>query len=122
VSLHISESQAVSLGIVARGVLKEPDMNGTERKYAQLLELRQKAGEILWWKFEGLTLKLADDTRYTPDFVVMLKDGMIECHETKGHWRDDALVKIKVASAQFPFKFRSFSLKNRTQWIERDFS
>ncbi len=108
--------------VIARGALKNPDMNQTEAKYAQLLDLRQKAGEILWWEFEGITLKLADDTRYTPDFDVMLPDGSIECHETKGFWRDDALVKIKVAAKQFPFKFRSFQLNRKTKaWEEREF-
>jgi hypothetical protein len=119
--MHITESQAVKLGFVpARGAFKDPDMNGTERRYAAVLALRQQAGEVIWFKFEGMTLKLADDTRYTPDFAVMLADGLIECHETKGFLRDDALVKIKVAAAQFPFKFRMFSRK-RGQWVEREF-
>lgn len=119
--MHLTQTEAARLG-VAHGTLKDPDMNQTEARYAQLLDLRQKAGEVLWWRFEGVTLKLADDTRYTPDFVVMLADGSMECHETKGFWRDDALVKIKVAAATFPFRFRSFSLNRQTkQWVEREF-
>ncbi len=118
--MRLSEELAVSMGIIATGALKDPDMNGTERRYAQLLDLRQKAGEVIWWKYEGMTLKLADDTRYTPDFALMLRSGAIECHEIKGFLRDDALVKIKVAAAQFPFKFRMFSWKQR-QWVEREF-
>lgn len=111
------------IGLVpARGRLPEPDMNQTEAKYAAKLDLLQKAGAVLWWKFEGLTVKLADDTRYTPDFVVMLADGSIECHETKGFMRDDAHVKIKVAAAQFPFKFRMFKLDRKTQkWNETEY-
>ena len=127
--MRLTETQAQALqsrfaepefGVHARGSLKEPDMNKTEARYAALLDIRMKAGEVVWWRFEGVTLKLADDTRYTPDFVLMLRDGTIECHETKGFWRDDALVKIKVAAAGFPFRFRSFQYKAK-QWVGRDF-
>jgi hypothetical protein len=123
--VRLTETQAAALGhypVLARAVLKQPDMNKTEARYAATLELQQKAGEILWWKFEAITFKLADDCRYTPDFVVMMPDGMIELRETKGFWRDDALVKIRVAAAQFPFRFRSFQLDRKThRWIERAF-
>lgn len=76
-------------------------MNKTEAKYAAELEERQKAGEIAWWGFEAVKLRLADKTFYTPDFVVMYGDGRIELVEVKGFWEDDARVKIKVAAAQF---------------------
>lgn len=88
-------------------------MNGTEKKYAEVLEGRQRDGEIVWYAFERLTWKLADDTRYTPDFLVMMADGSMECHEVKGFWRDDAKVKIKVAADLFPFKFLSVSPRSK---------
>ena len=80
-------------------------MNGTEAAYAALLKVREQAGEVQWFKFEGLKLRLADATFYTPDFAVMAADGVIECHEVKGHWQDDARVKIKVAASLYPFRF-----------------
>lgn len=43
--------------------------------------------------------------RYTPDFAVMLADGVIEMHEVKGYWTEDARAKIKVAANKFPFRF-----------------
>ncbi len=99
--------------LTAHGTIKpRKGMNRTEAKYGQHLELRLRAGQIAWYKFEGITFKLADDTRYTPDFVLMLTDGTIECHEVKGFWRDDAKVKIKVAAEMFPFVFRSVMLKH----------
>jgi hypothetical protein len=52
-----------------------------------------------------MTLKLAKDTRYTPDFMVMNANGEMEAHECKSIWRDDAKIKIKVASEKFPFRF-----------------
>ena len=65
-------------------------------------------GQIAWFAFEGITFKLADDTRYTPDFAVMNADGTMEMHEVKGsldYIQDDAKVKIKVANDMFPFRF-----------------
>jgi hypothetical protein len=81
-------------------------MNKTEHAYmTDVLAARMLAGEIVNWWFEGVTLKLAKDTRYTPDFLVMLSDGTLECHEVKGFMRDDANVKLKVAAQMFPLKF-----------------
>jgi hypothetical protein len=62
-------------------------------------------GEVLWYKFEGLKLRLADNTFYTPDFAVMMSDCSIECHEVKGFWQDDARAKIKIAADMYPFRF-----------------
>lgn len=91
---------------VATGTVREPDMNKTEAEYAGMLEARRVSGEILWWAFEAMTLKLADNTRYTPDFLVMLADGALEVHETKGGFiREDGWLKLKVAAGMFPFRF-----------------
>lgn len=90
----------------ALGRLKSGQMNKTEAKYAALLELRKQAGEVLWWKWDAVNLRLADKCFYKPDFMVMQKSGLLEIHETKGGFvTDDALVKLKVAAADFPFKF-----------------
>lgn len=80
-------------------------MNKTEQAYESLLKLRQQAGEVLWYKFEGLKFRLADNTFYTPDFVVMLASGQMEAHEVKGFWQDDARAKIKIAADMYPFRF-----------------
>jgi len=51
----------------------------------------------------------------------VLADGIVEFHEVKGHWEDDALVKIKVAAQTFPeFSFRAFHKKSG-EWVEREF-
>lgn len=83
---------------------KSGTMNKTEAAYDA--HLRAQLGTtVLWFAFEAMTLKLAPDTRYTPDFVVMLADGTIELHEVKGYFADDAKVKVKVAAYKFPFRF-----------------
>lgn len=83
---------------------KPGTMNGLERAFSEALTLRVNAGELLWWKFEGITLKLATDTRLTPDFAAQLPTGEVVLYETKGFMRDDANVKLKVAAALFPFR------------------
>ena len=95
------------LGVpAAKGTgIPKPEMNKTEASYAEHLEARKLAGDVAWYRFEGVALKLAKDLRYTPDFLVMLANGELECHEVKGFWRDDARVKIKMAAAIFPFRF-----------------
>ena len=80
-------------------------MNKTEAEYADYLEKQKYAGDILWYKFEGIKFRLADNTFYTPDFAIMLSTGEIEIHEIKGYFEDDAKVKIKVAADLYPFKF-----------------
>ena len=89
----------------ALGRLKVGEMNSTEAAYQSFLESLRQAGKVEWFKFEGLKLRLADNTFYTPDFAVLVADGTLECHEVKGRWEDDARVKIKVAAALYPLRF-----------------
>ena len=111
-------------GTFALGRLPVGQMNKTEAKYASHLKMKQLVGEVLWWKFEGIKLRLADNTFYTPDFAVMAPDGVIELHEIKGHWQDDARVKIKVAADNYPFRFKAFkalAAKHGGGWEEEAF-
>ena len=75
-----------------------PKLNKTEAAYLEVLRDRYPGCDV---HAQCITLKLANGCRYTPDFAVF-GDGLIEFHEVKGHMRDDAAVKIKVAAAQFP--------------------
>jgi hypothetical protein len=95
----------VNRSLRALGRLPTGTMNKTEAAYAAHLADRQYAGEVVWFLFEGVKFRLADNTFYTPDFSVMLADGSLEAHEVKGHWQDDARVKIKVAADRFPVRF-----------------
>lgn len=88
----------------ALGRLKTGDMNKTEAAYdAHLWSVRGTV--VAWHKFEGIKLRLAANTFLTVDFAVMRTDGLLEMHEVKGFWEDDARVKIKVAAALYPFRF-----------------
>lgn len=101
--------------------MKAGKMNQTEAKYAGMLEARKQAGEISYYCFDGINLRIGENCHYWPDFLVMLADGSLECHEVKGgYMTDDSLVKIKVAAEKYPFQFRMFKYEKK-QWTERTF-
>lgn len=91
--------------MLALGRLPVGVMNKSEAAYSEWLSDQQRALEVLWFKFEALKLRLAENTFYTPDFAVMTSAYALECHEVKGFWTDDARVKIKVAASIYPFRF-----------------
>jgi hypothetical protein len=99
-------------------------MNKTEAAYdAHLQELRH-AGAVLWHKFEAVKLRLADNTFYTCDFSVLPADGVLEMHEVKGFWQDDARVKIKVAASLYPFRFVAVTARAKKRgggWEREEF-
>lgn len=106
-------------------------MNKLETKYAAHLELRKTAGEIHEYRFEPMKLRLAPKTYFDIDFlVVQCYQGFggddvfdVELHEVKGHWEDDARVKMKVAAALFPWwKFRGVQWDRTTKnWKYEEF-
>lgn len=104
----------------ALGRMKAGKMNDTEKAYAERLEWLKRAGDVLWWRFGVINLKIAEDCFYRTDFAVLLSSGNIEIHETKGHWTDDALVKIKVAAELFPFRFVAMQYR-KGEWVQREF-
>lgn len=109
----------------AQGRLKPGQMNRGEAAYAAHLEREKAAGRVLWWRFEGLKLRLADNTFYTPDFAVLGVDLVIECHEVKGFWMDDARAKVKIAADLYPFRFMAMKAQSKKAgggWEVEDFS
>ena len=94
-------------------------MNGTEAAYAE--HLKSLGGLVLWFRFEAVTLTLAPDCRYTPDFLVAWADGRLTADEVKGFERDDAVVKFRMAAEQYPmFQFRMI-VRDKAGWkITRD--
>lgn len=82
--------------------------NQTEQRYErEYLQTRLNYGDVVDWVFEGVKLRLADNTFYTPDFFVV-KNDCFEIVEVKGSYeREDARVKWKCAAEQYPW-FRFF--------------
>ena len=104
---------STKLGMQALGRLKVGAMNKTEQAYEALLKELQHLGIVAWFKFEGVKLRLADNTFYTPDYAVMLSNGQMEMHEVKGFWQDDARAKIKIAAELYPFRFLAAKPKTK---------
>lgn len=84
-------------------------MNKIEEEFAHYLTVQHAAGEVLWWAYECMKLRLADLTTYTPDFTVLYPDGSMEHIEIKATWShgkagwvSDARVKYKLARETFP--------------------
>lgn len=105
---------ALAAKVAVRPSTDEERLNKTEAAFLAYLRAEKR------WAFIGIqnvTLKLADDTRYTPDFVCVGHGGEIVAFETKGFWRDDARVKIKVAARLFPFlQFTAVSRTKGSSW------
>ena len=110
-------------GIYALGRLPAGTLNKTEAAYdAYLWTLR--GGDVLWHKFEAIKLRLADATFYTCDFAVLPRSGVLEMHEVKGFWQDDARVKIKVAASIYPFRFIAVTARAKKRgggWDREEF-
>ncbi len=113
-----------AVGKVARGRPRHVpgEMNKTEEAYAAHLTLQMVAGEIAWFRFESVKLKLAEKTHLTIDFFVMTAAGDLEAHEVKGFWEEDARVKVKVAAAMYPFRFLAVQRAPGGGWKTEVFS
>lgn len=84
-------------------------MNKGEAAYALQLDQRIAAGHVAAWWFEFVTIRLADETHYRPDFLVQLPDGTLELHEVKGrkgetfYATEDGWLKVKLCAEMAPF-------------------
>lgn len=128
------EGRRVSLP-PAVGRVPRPLMNKTEAAYDGHLELQLRFGQILWHQFEAITIRLGNDCRFTPDQLVMLPDGHLELHDTKGttkikqgrragqctyHAEEDALVKARVAAANFVIPVFFVWQERNGEWSKKE--
>jgi hypothetical protein len=115
--------------IVAKAVFHQREMNRTEAKYSAYLKQRIDVGEIRWALFEPIKIRLADNTFYTPDFLIVANDGCFEAHEVKTYWKsaersgwqEDARVKIKVAAETLPIRFLAVTQMPDGSWEFEEF-
>ena len=127
-SIKLTSAQAKALGVTAKGTRRtRGEMNRNESAYAEHLRLLTHAGEVVWFAFEAIKLRLADNTTLTVDFVVMLRDGTIEFVDVKGYkkkangdpgyWAlEDSKIKLKIAAEMFPFVFRVVFQDKQKTW------
>jgi hypothetical protein len=90
----------------------EAKLNKTEAAYLQLL----RTFNYKYLGIQNITLKLADDCRYSCDFNFIDGVGLWHFHEVKGFFRDDAKVKIKVAARLFPMFHFCVVRKTKEGW------
>lgn len=109
----LSTADAAKVRQLAKGVKRERGtMNKTEGRYANELTRQHREGQILWWEFEAVKVRLADNTFLTPDFAVIAADGFLELHDVKGrkgkgyYCEEDAKIKLKVVAERFPARVR----------------
>jgi hypothetical protein len=88
----------------AKGRLPKGQMNKTEQAYAALLDREIEAGAVLGWKFHPLRVRLAKNTYYEIDFLVLKADGHLEIHEIKGGFTTEkGQMKIKLCVEVMPW-------------------
>ena len=105
-----AEVQAFGKAFEGKSILPRPrKMNAVETAWSQELDRRG-----VKWRWEAITLRLANDCRYTPDFMVLREMNETGWYRTlffevkrawKGkkrpHIEDDARVKLLVASREY---------------------
>ena len=81
------------------------------------IESEKISGEIKWYGFEKIKLKIAKGCWYNIDFMVIDKDDTVKMIEVKGgHIWDDSIVKFKAVCELYPFiKFEMWQYKKK-EW------
>lgn len=96
--------------------------NKTEAAYRrEILERRTDVAAIY---FEGLTVRMANGHKYTPDWIVVTAAGRIECHEIKGGYALGSEQRAKLAFDQarveFPWLAWVWARKTSNGWEIKD--
>lgn len=125
--LHTLRAAASRKAFQAKGRLPKGTMNKTESAYAEHLEAQRLAGDILGWKFHPLRVRLADNTYYEVDFLVLQADLVLAIHETKGGFTTDkGQLKIKLCAEVLPWfrmlKVTKLPAKDGGGWRVEDFT
>ena len=113
-------SKQSRFAILSKGLRRERgQMNATERAYADMLN---SCDDVAQWWFEPFTLRLSrppegQPARYSPDFLVLMQDGMTYLDDTKAKKGFDdkaAIVRIKCAAEQYTlWTFRTVYRRKR---------
>jgi len=100
---HLSDPAPTPIAAKVTTV-KRKGPNKTESAYLARLKTRPDLVSI---HFEGMTFRMANGHRYTPDFVVYTAAGVVECHEVKGsyalHSQQRARLAFDQAEIEFPW-------------------
>lgn len=117
---HFGKSLNLTPAELSDGIVKLPKplpkpvkMTRPEREYGMILDAMKRRGEVMQYKFEGISLSWGTDPEtgrqmwYTPDFVVWPTVGTLKMVETKGKTLFyTALVRFKGARAEWGMHFQ----------------
>jgi hypothetical protein len=93
-----------------------------EQLYAWRLDDLKRSGAITWWGYEAMKFRLADPIDgqrgawYTPDFIVVLENRVVECHEVKGHLREAARLRFLMASQTYHWHVWRMIRRDGASW------
>lgn len=59
-------------------------LTGPERAFMVRLQEAMNRGEVMWWRYQPFSLRLAEGARYTPDYATVERGGLIVLYEVKG--------------------------------------
>ncbi len=76
-----------------------------ERKYYDLLKLRQKDGDVLFF-LRQIPFELPGNVKYLCDYQVFLSDGSVEFVEIKGRDTPMGVLKIKQVEEIYPISIK----------------
>ncbi len=101
------------------GVARGQRPNKTEARYrAEIIDRRD---DVVAVHYEGLTLRMANGHRYTPDWIVVTSVRRIECHEVKGRYalqsQQRARLAFDQARVEFPWFGWVWAVKTPTGWV-----
>lgn len=88
--------------------------NKTEQRFLDILNAKQRRGELLSVRYEGMTLRWGGGMKYTADMVAQKPDGSWLLFEVKGaHIRSRDIVRFKGCRAEWPeFEFQMWQWKS----------
>lgn len=121
-------------------VRPQEGMNKLETAYAEHLDRRKSIGQVAWRsEHEALKLRLADNTYYIIDFLVLRPDGLLEIHDTKGTTKRAVTKggvevgkvetyfcppknkqKLKLVAELFPLVVKVIWRNRAGEWIEEE--
>jgi hypothetical protein len=126
-------TKSVVIAINEKAFALKDRMNKTEREYSLILEAMKRRGDIIEWRFEGISLSWGLDPKtqkpmwYTPDFTVFRNEWCdepaeggypIAIIEVKGpHIYEKDLIRFKGCRADWPqFQFEMHQKKGG-EWL-----
>jgi hypothetical protein len=116
---NLPNGKVVSAPVVESPKRKGRSPNKTETEFGLILEAQKRRGDILFYSYEGFSLRWGDGMRYTPDYIVFVDNAPIKLVEVKGaHIWDRDIVRFKGCRAEWKqwFEFEMHQ-KKQGSWI-----